>query len=712
MANSESSHQINNPFADFVVVDTFSIELVTKGSECEHLYNGFGICWFRSVMQIFLYIEDFKFKENTGIVDINNFLPVLNQLKEMFDLKTDCYKLVGENLATEKIFHIENLYAYMISLLSVNINTIVNDAPMIKKYNDVIDQAAPWYFKSRSNIKNLYVNLKGVEPNSTLINTFILLNYLLGYNGQPRVIGKQIFDRSISLEVNGNGLDAIDQIKVLSYSSNLITGASNYIEYKSTFKSMLQCFTGGNKKGVDVIVRDHHNMLALYLEIGGKYYQLFAMSIANNKQYLNNNDGHILSVMEDKTKKFPFFSGAELPTFNLIDTLLFKNGMMDSIWNEKLRFNYDVGFRECFYKECDEHDKKAYTTFEKIIKLLNSPVPCKIALDHLLKDNEYFELNSNLLLVECKVNFETRFQNYIASINAKIIDVFIKNDDAICKLLDHCIKETSDNITCVTFDNNCKYVTFMKKISIDEDLKSLGVAGLLQKAQSIGQLNVALENCIRPGSESITDVHFYLKNIQMNVSFITLLWWLSLVDPDDNGATATATTVTAAVEPYKINNFLYYKSSLYSDIISIFDIILLADPTTDVANDAVDATDVAVYITRCKTIKGIVGTEETTKTEIIEQNVTEFVKSDQCKTKYKNITFDYNRFTLTDDKDSYLDELYDDLKILKQDVILYYFILAVNAYIANIMKPKTGGYRKMSLASRIRKRYRKMYCKK
>ena len=113
----------------------------------------------------------------------------------------------------------------------------------------------------------------------------------------------------------------------------------------------------------------------------------------------------------------------------------------------------------------------------------------------------------------------------------------------------------------------------------------------------------------------------------------------------------------------------------------------------------------------CKTIKEAQGTEETTKTQII--NVTEFVKSKECDTKYKNITFDNNRFTLTDGNDSYLDELYDDLDISKQDVILYYFILAINAYIAKIMKPQIeGGYRKMSLASRIRKRYCKRYCKK
>ena len=711
MANSESSQINENPFADFVVPDTFGIELVTNGSECEHLYNGFGICWFRSVMQIFLYIEYFEFKENTGTgTGIDKFLLVLNKLKGTFDLKTDCYKLVdGENLGTLKIFHIENLYAYMISLLSVNINTIVDNNQMIAAYNKVIDQAAPWYFKSRSNIKNLYVNLKGVEPNSTLVNTFILLNYLLGYNGKPYVIGKQIFDRSISLGVNEVDGLAIDNIKVLSYSSNLITDAPTY-QYKSTFKSMLQCFTGGNKKGIDVIVRDHHNMLALYLKIGGKYYQLFAMSIANNKQYLNDNDGHILSVMEDKTKKFPFFSGAELPTFNLIDTLLFKNGMMDSIWNEKLRFNYDVGFRECFYKECDEHDKKAYTTFEKIIKLLNSPVPCKIALEHLLENNVYFQLNNAPFLVECKNDeFTHRFKNYIVSINAKIIDVFIKNDDAICKLLEHCM-EIKDNITGVAFDNNYKYMTFMKKISI-QDLQGLGVGELLQKAQSINGLKDALENYIRPGSESIADVHFYFKNIQMNVSFITLLWLLKKKEATEKKATEKGDDTTSKeAKPSKINNFLYYQSSLYSDIISIFDIILLHATAND--TDATDATVTDVYITTCinmcKTIKDERGTEETTKTQIINGLVTEFVKSKECDTKYKNITFDHNRFTLKDGNDSYLDELYDDLDISKQDVILYYFILAVNAYITEIMKPIKGGYRKSSLASRIRKRY----CKK
>jgi hypothetical protein len=265
-----------------------------------------------------------------------------------------------------------------------------------------------------------------------------------------------------------------------------------------------------------------------------------------------------------------------------------------------------------------------------------------------------------------------------------------------------------DNITGVAFDNNYKYMTFMKKISI-KDLQSLGVGvgGLLQKAQSIGQLNAALENCIRPGSESIADVHFYFKNIQMNVSFITLLWWLNLDK-------AIATEKGDDTKPSKINNFLYYQSSLYSDIISIFDIILLHATATD-ATDATDATVTDVYITTCinmcKTIKDARGTEETTKTQI-NGLVTNFV-SKECDTKYKNITFDHNRFTLRDGNDSYLDELYDDLDISKQDVILYYFILAVNAYIANIMKPPIkGGYRKMSLASRIRKRYCKRYCKK
>ena len=700
MANSESSQINENPFAKFVVPAEFSIEQVRNGSECGDLYNGFGICWFRSVMQIFLYVEDFNFKVKDE-KPVFNLVLFLNKLKEKFDLKTDCYKLVGENLDT-LLFHIENLYAYMIYLLSVNIGKIMDND--IINYNDVIHKADPWYFSSHSNIKKLYVNLKGVEPNNTLINTFILLNYLLGYNGKPYVIGKQIFDRSISLnqdEVDGL---AIDNIKVLSYSSNLITGAPSF-QYKSTFKSMLKCF----KKGIDVIVRDHHNMLALYLKIGGKYYQLFAMSIANNKQYLSNNDGHILSVMEDKTKGFPLFSGAELPTFNLIDTLLFKNGEMDSIWNKKLRFNYDLGFRECFYRECDSHDWEAYITFEKIIKLLNSPVPCKIALEHLLENNVYFQLNNAPFLVKCKIEFTNRFKNYIVSINAKIIDVFIKNDDAICELLEHCM-EIEDNITGVAFDNNYKYMTFMKKISI-KDLQSLGVGGLLQKAQSIGQLNAALENCIRPGSESIADVHFYFKNIQMNVSFITLLWWLN---PDKAIATEKGDDTTSKeAKPSKINNFLYYQSSLYSDIISIFDIILLHATAND--TDATDATVTDVYITTCinmcKTIKDERGTEETTKTQI-NGLVTNFV-SKECDTKYKNITFDHNRFTLRDGNDSYLDELYDDLDISKQDVILYYFILAVNAYIANIMKPPIkGGYRKMSLASRIRKRYCKRYCKK
>ena len=99
MANSESSQINENPFADFVVPDTFGIELVTNGSECEHLYNGFGICWFRSVMQIFLYVEDFNFKVKDE-KPVFNLVLFLNKLKEKFDLKTDCYKLVVENLGT------------------------------------------------------------------------------------------------------------------------------------------------------------------------------------------------------------------------------------------------------------------------------------------------------------------------------------------------------------------------------------------------------------------------------------------------------------------------------------------------------------------------------------------------------------------------------------------------------------------------------------
>lgn len=98
--------------------------------------------------------------------------------------------------------------------------------------------------------------------------------------------------------------------------------------------------------------------------------------------------------------------------------------------------------------------------------------------------------------------------------------------------------------------------------------------------------------------------------------------------------------------------------------------------------------------------------------EIITRHVTEFVATVNTKYNTIDVDDDDNRFSLTDGGDLYLDELFDAKEISKQDIILYYFILAINAYIE--MKPKTkiGGRRKSSLAKRIRNKYRKMYCRR
>ena len=716
MANIKTINQIKtNPFVHFFN-DTFTIEKLDKEySECRKLYSGFGICWFRSVMQIFLYVDDFEFKctDNKNVkFTLETFL---NQLKKEFDLKTNCYKCTGLGY-----FHIENVYAYVIYFLSLNISKITNDE--IQQYNNEINKRVPWYFTMvRSDINKLYVNLDGAFESSILINTFILLNYLLSYQGKPCVIRKQIYKRFINIDTNNN-LNLKDKIKVLSYSSNIID--SPHFEHVSTFKSILNLFTSQKKDGIRVRVRDHHNMLALFVQIDTIYYQLFAMSIANSKSSFFA-DGHILSIMEDKVKRFPFFSGAELPTFDLLDSLHFKNSKMDSVWNDMLNFSYDLGFRECFYKICDEHDIHAYYTFEKIIKLMHSPVPCKIALDYLLVENDYFEVNKNSVFVKCKSPFEGRFQNYILSMNAKMIDALTNDDDAVRKLLDYCIN-LDNNIT--GFDNDLKkYIEFKKDVSIRDKsvnfLSSSKICELLQKAQSNKHLKHAFENYIQPGSETIIDIYFCIENIRMHVSFVTLLWWLNMSSNDTNGATDT--NAISISKPQKINNLLYYfdETSSYCDIVSVFELILLHNHD-DIFSEDDSMPEMNACMDICRNIKGTNGTNGTKEEsiEIITKLVTEFVKT--YDTKYQMVVVgDDNLFTLSYGK-LYLDELFDALEISKQDNVLYYFIIAINAYtkkaktaeIAEIAKTaetaetannQSGGAKKKNIVGKMKRKYRR-----
>ena len=693
--NIEHQRKIN-PFqikqSDIEKANNIQIESIDNNT-CNSLYNKYGICWFRCIMQIILYEESFTFVEKAGTN--NGFYIFLNEFKNHLKFKQNCYKCTIDT-DTTILFHAENLYTQIIFLLNENIDEIFK-LPNVKEFASEIINAYPIFFIFLHQNSSMYKILDGKAPNAISINTCVVLSYLVGYEGKPYVLKDKYYSRFIDITDN---VEPPQNIQVISYSAleiNLNPG-----EKISIFKQLLKLFQKNkiHTKYLGFGMAKFQNNLALHIQHGDTYYQLCGLTLGNLPSKLPY--GHIISIVEEKNKKFPFFTGAEITRdFYISDSLILDNGYFETLWPGQFEFNLDMGFRECFYKKCEKYDCLVYTIYEKIVKILHAPIHYQSIFEYIIENNNiYFKLKGNQ--VECQSGFE-KYSNYVELINQTIVDVSLNSDEIIYDLIKRGV--VSKQFNKVISD---KFIRFKKEHTVVDKQRictllkiiDMGVSNVLNDmdvsdvSDVLNGLKHIFNNFIKLNAPSTFEIAFEMNNIGRAIRFSTLMIWFDKYISEKLNVPEIKTECTMS----KIDQFRYYVPD-NNNIVSILDLVLLHGSTV-----VIDDSLVTSIIADLKSIQEQIqkNQEEILLLQknqeiLLLQKIIETLET--FKTSYTNITYnsEKNLFICLNTESPYANLNEVSLSTMEKsaqngDAAAYYFVKTLNTMIKT--KTKTGGGRR------------------
>ena len=692
-AITDTLHQKNiNPFQKLNLKKGHDVQIKASFDiSCYDLYNKYGICWFRCLMQILLYIDEpgFSFVEKE---DDNGLYIFLNEFKKQFEFNQNCYDCIinDENM----LFHIENLYAHIIYLLNDKIKDILKDKN-IKRFADAINKSYPWYFALAHSYSRMYRRVDGIQDNGICMNTCIVLRVLLNYTGLPHIVDEKIKSRFIDMST----LENKDVIQVISYTSLEIKSD----EKVSLFKQLLKLFKK-NKIHTEYLgltgMNKYENTLALHIQIDDVFYQLCALTLGDIPNKLPY--GHILCVVEDQSLKFPIFTGAETThEFNISDRLNFGAGYLQTEWYDKLDFNLDIGFRECFYKKCTKDDALVYTIYEKLIKILKGPIYYQSIFDYIMQhDNNYFELDGNL--VKCKSPFE-RFDNYVQLINMEIIDISFRDDESIQDLIKTSV--ISGKVVRIYESSNVHYLQFKTEHNLDQT-RICKLFKIINESKQQDVRNVldglkAVFNYIIPSTSStLSHISFNIKNIGKRICFNTLLIWfdkyISKIEKVEDGISTIENVTINGTQSMisKIDQFRYYVSGINFNVIDIFQLILIHGVDTKSLN----ITDPFMLEIINSSYFNILVSIQKTNNNIPLAKIQDFL-SNVFGEPYTSIIIDDDEYVYDNDR------ILDQSTIrLPKDVVAYYFLQTINDILEKNGIQKGGGRKYKKLKTIFRKK--------
>ena len=668
---------------------------------CSEFYIDYGICWFRSVMQIVVYL---KWDIHCSNVILSSFL---EEFYKVFELDTNCYNVSYESHESDESlnFHTTNLYAYIIYLLYIQEKKGKND----KMVRNIYKHYA-WYtllFR-----KNVYASLHGLMYPDISTSTRRLLQYLINYTDLDENISTSHTNNKRLCEYKNNTNHAI---KIVSYIRKYISISTRDVK----FRNLLLFFMKSNR--VHNIEQLYCNIVALHLkDENDKYYQLVAMTIGNHDIF--NISGHILSIMEDKTLKFPMFSGTEVPKFNLATSLAFDLGVTNSSWNGHYSFNYDLGFRECFYKECKKDDVDAYDAYLYIIKIIRaSPDFHPNVYDYAGRANKYFEFKKTGFVLKEAVTLE--YENYIRLINSELSKHLfgIELQGAITKFIENKLITNIERGKEEYYDRlyfkqrpvltKCRIKELLDIVYENKDEKNTIYVNLRKLLNEI------------PHTIKYADgLMFAVDVIQKNIPFETMLFWLDTFvgagaseSKSDNNKCVARLNHLLYIVPM---NFNANASDYFDRVVSVFDLFLLFGFYEK--DDYIKNLDIDIdENVKAKILRGI---ELCRKIKIIHSSVMEKQKNAAPGT-YEMFKIDdslvkeFKKFIGDDDNEITLEGpqlilkypiKVDDHNVMQR--VVFYLVNSVNNYTYNydiVTIFQNGGFRKNKKCTNLKMKFRK-----